>query len=128
MLSSLPRHQGRAVSCVTARAGETGFSDLAIADIVADHRPAPAAACAADMFASLPGCSVFLARDARGGYVAFMRDRTCYSIRCARGHGDVPAADAEACAAVLYAWACAAEAPPALMVVITLPDHCGRVI
>jgi len=127
MLSGLSGDQERVISCVAARVGETRVSRLAIADIIADHRPAPAASSrAAGVFACLPGCSVFLALDDSGGYLAFMRDGACLSIRCARTCGHMSAA-AEACAFVLYAWACAGQVPPIITVIIMLPDACGPV-
>lgn len=96
------------VSCVIARAGETGAGGLAIADVVADHRPAAAgtAARAAGAFARLPGCEIFLA-PGRHGYLAFTRRGECFEIRPSRGRRPVPPGAAEACAAALYARACA---------------------
>jgi hypothetical protein len=128
MLSGLSRDQRRGISCVAARVGEAGASRLAIADIIADHRPVPATSSrAAGVFTCLPGCSVFLALDDSGGYLAFIRDGACLSIRCARTCGHMSAAAAEACAFVLYAWACAGQVPPIITVIIVLPDTCGPV-
>ena len=128
MLSGFFRDQGRVISCVAARVGETEVSRLAIADIIADHRSVPAASSrAAGVFACLPGCSVFLALDDSGGYLAFMRGGACLSIQCARICGHMSAAAAEACAFVLYAWACAGQVPPIITVIIVLPDACGPV-
>lgn len=103
------------VSCVIARAGETGPGGLATADIVADHRPAAAgtAARAAGAFARLPGCEMVLVPDGRGGYLAFTRHGECFEIRPSRGRRPVPPGAAEACAAALYARACAGY-PPSL--------------
>lgn len=139
--ASRPGHgQGLAVSCVLARPGETEPALLAIADIVADHRPAPesAAARAAEALACLPGCLIFLAPDDRApddldGYLAFTRNGSCFSIRRSRGRGGVPPTMAEACAvmlyeSMLYASACADRVPPTAIVIPEVPGVPGPVI
>lgn len=114
MLSGLCPDQEHVVNCVIARIGGTVPGRLAIADIVADHRPATAvtAVRAASVLASLPGCSVFLTVDGHGGYLAFGRDGGRFSIRRAPDHdGAIPAAAAEAWAVVLYTLAQAGRIP-----------------
>lgn len=96
------------ISCILARAGESDAGHLAIADVVADHRPAaagPVVARAAMMFTSLPGCEIFLVPDG-DGYLALTRGGRCFEIRPSRAGGGVRPAVAEICAAALYALAC----------------------
>lgn len=98
------------VNCVVARTAEIRDGRLAIADIVADHRPASAetaVARAARAFTRLPGCEIVLTVDGSGGYLAFTRRGQRFKIRQAQDCGIVPASTAEACAAALYAWSCA---------------------
>jgi hypothetical protein len=109
----------RAVDCVIAFADSTAHCLLSIADIVADHRREPAVMArqrVARAFSCLPGCSIFLAAEFSGGYLAFLRDGRCVLVRAAPGHGHVPAAVAEACAMLLYAWACTGQVPTAVTV------------
>lgn len=98
------------VSCVVARTAEAGDGRSAISDIVADHRPQSAetaVAQAARVFGRLPGCEIVLAADDHGGYLVFTRRGQRFEIRPAPASGIVPADAAEACAAALYACACA---------------------
>lgn len=129
MLSRRHPDQGHKIDCVIGRIGETEPGQVTIADIVADHRPAPAvtAARAARVLASLPGCSVFLAPDGRGGYLAFARDGRRFSIRrVPRQDGDIPAAAAEACVAVLYARVCADQVPAVAIVAAATAEAHGQ--
>lgn len=111
------------MDCVIASADGTESGRLAIADVVADHRREPAGMAsrrAAQAFERLPGCSVFLAADASGGYRMSLRDGRCAQVRGAPGCGHVPAAVAEACALLVYAWACAGQVPSAVTVTFAL--------
>ena len=101
------------MDCVIASADGTASGRLSIADIVANHCREPAATArqhAVQAFSRLPGCSVFLAAEVSGGYLAFLRDGQCVVVRAAPGRAHVPAAVAEACALLLYAWACTGQA------------------
>jgi hypothetical protein len=92
---------------------------LEIADIVARHRPEPACMAvrrAAWAFSCLPGCSVFLAAEAFGGYLAFLRDGRRVRILIVEGRDRVPPGVAEHCAVMLYGWACAGQVPIAVTV------------
>lgn len=124
MLSGLYQEPGFQVGFVLAQAAETGR--LAIADIVADHRLAsPDAAMRA--VRALPGCSVYLARDGSGGYLAFLRGERRVPIRSPQRHGIVPSVAAEVCAVVLYARICTGQVPSAVIVVSAEPRAwCAR--
>lgn len=124
----LPGNWEHAVDCVIASAGSAPPGRLAIADIVADHRREPAAMAprrAARAFSHLPGCSVFLAADTSGGYLAFWRDGRCVRVRGVSGRVRVPAAAAETCAMLLYAWACARQLPSTVTVRFPLVQPCA---
>jgi hypothetical protein len=102
---------------------------LAIADIVACRRRVPAVIAARRAvwaFERLPGCSVLLAADAFGEYLAFMRDGRSVPVRLTPGCCQVPAAVAEVCAVVLYSLQCAGQMPAAVTVDIALltPHRC----
>lgn len=112
-----------------ASADSTDPGLLAIADIVACHRRVPAiiaARRAAWAFQLLPGCSVFLAADACGGYLAFTREGRSVPVRRTPGCWEIPAAVAEVCAVVLYSLQSAGQMPAAVTVVVPLlpPRRC----